>query len=223
MPQRLLPLVESEIYHVFNRGIENRVVFEDEDYYFRATQAINFYRYYSPPIKLTQLLALSTGRYIEVMDFLASQNELLIDILAYCLMPNHFHFLLRQKRPNGIALFLANFQNSYTRYFNTRKKRRGPIFLTQFKAKLIKNEGQLLHVSRYIHLNPYSARITETKDELKEYPWSSFTEYIENKKDGICEKETILSHFKTSKRYEIFVFDNADYQRTLQGIKSLLY
>ncbi|PIS23009.1 hypothetical protein COT49_02290 [candidate division WWE3 bacterium CG08_land_8_20_14_0_20_40_13] len=223
MPQRMLPLVNSEFYHVFNRGIENRTVFENEDYYLRAIQALDYYRHDSPPIKLSRLTELSVGRYLEVMEFLEKENSFLVDILSYCLMPNHFHFLLRQKKDNGIAIFLANFQNSYTRYFNTKNKRRGPIFLTQFKAKLIKSENQLFHVSRYIHLNPYSAKIVTTLDELEKYPWSSFKEYTERKVKGICEKEAVLSNFKTGERYKKFVFDNADYQRTLQEIKRLLY
>ena len=116
---------------------------------------------------------------------------------------------------------MSNFQNSYTRYFNTKHERVGQIFLRPFKAIRIHTEEQLLHVSRYIHLNPYSSSIVESIQELKDYPWSSLNEYLDPTKDGICEKEITLSYFKDSQSYAAFVLDQADYQKELEEIKHL--
>jgi len=220
MPSRKYPLVENSYYHAFNRVIENKPVFDDTHNCDQALQAIDYYRNADTPIKLSVLNGLSLGRYLEVLEYLESQKNLLVEIIAYCIMPNHFHFLLKQIKKNGIAKFLANFQNSFTRYYNTKNKRRGPIFLTQFKAKPVKSENQFLHISRYIHLNPYSAKIVKTQNELLEYPWSSLKEYATNDKKGICNKDAILSNLRTPQRYIEFVLDNADYQKSLQEIKT---
>lgn len=137
-------------------------------------------------------------------------------------MPNHFHFLLRQLVENGIPKFISNFENSFTRYFNTKHERVGPLFLDQFKGVRIETDEQLFHVSRYVHLNPYTSYVVKDLEVLKRYPWSSFSEYLVENQNGICEKETILSFFKNKKAYEQFVIDRADYQRELHKIQHLL-
>jgi len=145
-----------------------------------------------------------------------------IEILAYCLMPNHFHFLLRQVAVNGISKFAANFTNSYTKYFNTLNDRVGPLFQGAFKAVHIESDEQLMHVSRYIHLNPVSSFIIEA-DELEEYEWSSYPEYISKEESDVIEKHTILDLFSNKvELYRHFVLDYADYARKLENIKHLL-
>jgi len=137
-------------------------------------------------------------------------------------MPNHFHFLLRQERENGISKFLANFQNSFTKYVNTRHTRSGHLLQGQFKAVRTETESQLLHTSRYIHLNPYTSYLVRRIDELKMYPWSSLPQYIGNDEKGMCETKNILSSFPSKKKYLQFVRDQKDYQRTLKEIEHLL-
>jgi putative transposase len=73
-----------------------------------------------------------------------------VTVIAYCLMPNHFHLVLRQNEDGGISQYLADFQNSYTKYFDLKHRRSGAIFNRQFKAVLIESENQLLHLTRYI-------------------------------------------------------------------------
>ena len=135
-------------------------------------------------------------------------------------MPNHFHFLLKQTAEEGIAKFMSNFQNSYTRYFNTRHNRVGPLFQGPFRAVRVETDEQLLHLSRYIHLNPYSSFVVKNIKDLEEYQWSSFKEYL-GKEKGFCQKEIVMSFFKNPQDYRKFVFDQADYQRELQKIKHL--
>src|SRR3989344_7879200 len=122
MPGRILPLVNSEVYHVFNRGIDRRPTFITKAEYQRAIKSISFYRFAKPPLRLSKLLLLENKRQVEILESL-EKSEKLVEIISYCLMPNHFHFLLKQTQENGISKFLGNFQNSYTRYFNTRNKR----------------------------------------------------------------------------------------------------
>jgi putative transposase len=137
-------------------------------------------------------------------------------------MPNHFHILIKQKTDNGISKFMANIQNSYARYFNTKHKRIGPLFQGQFKAVKIESEEQLLHVSRYIHLNPYSSALVKNYEELEKYEWSSLKEYLNTTLFPFCSKDDIQEYFKKEGSYKEFVFDNADYQKRLEEIKHLI-
>jgi len=136
-------------------------------------------------------------------------------------MPNHFHVLLKQTSPDGITKFMSQLQNSYTRYFNTKYRRLGPLFLDQFGAVRIEKDEQLLHVHRYIHLNPYSSFIVKSLDGLLVYEWSSLKEYI-NQDAKLCVTDDILSYFKDKKHYLEFILDQADYQRKLKQIEHLL-
>lgn len=220
MPGRSTPIVTNEIYHVFNRGIDHRLTFTGNRELAHTMEVIAYYLFSTPPMRLSKFLKLSNEKRHEIMTQMVTKKERLIDILAFCLMPNHFHFLLKQLTNNGISRFASNLQNSYTRYFNIKHERTGPLFLDQFKAVRIETDEQLLHVSRYIHLNPYTSYVVKDIESLKKYPWSSLPQYIEEK-EGICEKETILGFYKTGKQYEQFVFDQADYQRKLDAIKHL--
>ena len=102
----------------------------------------------------------------------------IVDIGAYCLMPNHFHILLQQLQDNGISTFVRKLLNSYTRYFNTKNERIGPLFQGQFKAVRVESDEQLLHLTRYIHLNPLVGYVVK---DLRNFEWSSYLDYIKNK------------------------------------------
>jgi putative transposase len=117
---------------------------------------------------------------------------------------------------------MSNFANSYTRYFNTKNNRLGPIFQGKFKAVRIESNDQLLHVSRYIHLNPYTSYIVKNLEQIKKYPYSSLLEYLTQSKTNFYEKEIILTEFKNNLSYWNFLANHADYQRNLEKIKHLI-
>ncbi|MBI4039531.1 transposase [Candidatus Daviesbacteria bacterium] len=220
MPGRIVPLANGEVYHVFNRGINRQPTFINRRDYQRAQETINFYRFLKPPISLSKFLRLEDYKQDDVLKILKQSNKL-IEIFCYCLMPNHFHFLARQMSDKGIAKFLSNLQNSYTRYFNIRHERDGSLFLDQFKAVRIETDEQLIHVSRYIHLNPHTGYVVKTLEELERYPWSSFPDYL-NGQGQFTDLVFILSFFGSVRGYKKFVFDQADYQRKLKEIKHLV-
>ncbi len=168
---------------------------------------------------LSKFLRLDETKKQDVLKALR-QSKKLVDIFCYCLMPNHFHLLLRQKEDQGIAKFLSNLQNSYTRYFNISHERDGSLFLDQFKAVRTETDEQLVHISRYIHLNPFTGYVTKSLEELENYNWSSFPDYFK-KEDTFIEKDFILSFFKSSTQYKKFVYNQADYQRRLKEIEHL--
>lgn len=222
MPRRVVPLVSGEYYHIFNRSINKEPIFIKTRDCSRGLETITYYRFANPPTRLSYYLSLAPERRQEVLVSLKENAHRLVDVVTFTLMPNHFHFLLRQNEEQGISRFLAQFQNSYTRYFTTKYDRGGHLFQGQFKAVRIEDEEQLVHVSRYIHLNPYTSFVVKSLEELEKYSYSSLPEYLEDRADGICSREIILSHFSTLKKYRQFVFYHADYQRKLERIKHLI-
>lgn len=222
MPGRLVPLVEGQIYHVFNRGIDFRTTFSGLREFKRAQLLAHYYRFKTPPVRFSKFISLTKDIRDKWISDLTSADDKLVEVLAYCFMDNHFHFLLKQLTPNGISKFMANFQNSYTRYFNTKHERVGPLFLDQFKAVRIGTDEQLVHVSRYIHLNPLTAYLVKEFEDLKTYKWSSFSEYIGVPFLELTQPSEVMGFFKNKKSYEKFLSDQVDYQRELDKIKHLI-
>ena len=215
-------LAENEIYHVVNRGLDRRPVFLNHWDFIRAWRTLDFYRFKKSDLNLAKVLVLAKKAKENFLADLHKDNNKLIEVLSYCFMPNHFHFLLKQKQENGISTFLSNFTNSYTRYFNTRCKRRGRLFEGVFKAVRIETEEQLVHASRYIHLNPVVSSVVK-EYELDNYRWSSLPEYLGKQKElEICDKEVILNNFSSEQDYQTFVHDQIEYGRELESIKHLL-
>ena len=222
MPKRITPLVTDQYYHIFNRSINKEPIFVNTSDCNRAFTTLNYYKVKNPPIRLSYFLALGVDRRQEIVKSILTEGDKLVELIAFCLMPNHFHFLLKQTAENGTSIFLARFQNSYTRYFNTKHARQGHVFQGQFKAVRIEDEEQLLHVHRYIHLNPYTSYVVKTFEELEHYFYSSLPEYLGESSSEICTKDIILSQFRTRKAYKKFIFDQAKYQRKLDKIKHLI-
>lgn len=213
MARRTQILATGEIYHVFNRAIDKRPIFSSAIASNRIIELIRFYQRIRP-LRYSKLTAQQRRQLIDKKD-----GELLVEIICYCVMPNHFHLLIKQVRDGGITSFLRKVTDGYSRYFNLTHHRLGALFQGNFKAVRIVTNEQLLHVSRYIHLNPVTAYIVE-KENLREYKWSSYLEYI-NQITPFCSKEVILGQFHHSS-YEQFVLDNADHQRQLKKIRHLI-
>ncbi len=209
----------NHFYHVFNRGAGRQPTFKTKNDHERAITTLDFYQYEKPSLRLAKALVLNKKERESFFENLRKQPKL-VEIISYCLMPNHFHLLLRQKTNNGIPRFLSNFSNSYTRYFNIKQKRVGSLFQGIFKAVRIETDEQLIHVSRYIHLNPVVSLVVK-EDKLDIYPWSSFPEYLDPKIEAICNQQEILSFFPTRKAYRKFVHNQIEYAKKLEEIKHL--
>lgn len=220
MPARYIPFVNEHYYHIFNRGVNKQPIFNGLIDLKRFLSLIKFYSFKDYPIRFSKFLLLSSDQRKEIWARL-NNSQKYADTISYCFMPNHFHLILKQNIDKGISKFMANFQNSYTKYFNLKNDRVGHLFQGQFKAVKIDSEEQLLHVSRYIHLNPYSSGIVEGIEDLINYKWSSFPEYITDLQFEICSKDIVLTSFKNKQSYKNFTFDNADYQKNLENIKHL--
>lgn len=213
------PLVNEEYYHVFNRGVAKQNVFSSDSDYRQAILSLDYYQYSNLPMKLSRYKRLTIDGRSTVKSKIVDSNSKLVQIVAYVLMPNHWHFLLKQIADDGISHFIGQFCNSYTRYYNTKHSRVGHVFQGAFKSVHIESQEQLIHLSRYIHLNPYSASLVQ-KIGLIDYPWSSLPDYLKGQ-SNIVDMSSILSIFKSTEKYRGFVFDHADYARELERVKHL--
>jgi putative transposase len=188
--------VENGWYHLYNRGIEKRDIFLDEQDY---KVFLHYFKRY-----LTQ----SSDLVDEIKP--RFKNDLFdkIQLVSYCLMPNHFHLLVKQAEKNTIIDFMRALSNSYTHYFNQKYQRIGPLFQGAYKGILINEEPYLLHLSRYIHLNPLEIYNPAESGEVKprtrfhlvDYPYSSYGEYLGLRKTEWIHPDEILSFFKTAQR-----------------------
>lgn len=222
MPYRKSAIVSGEVYHVFNRAVASVPIFSINTNFLRFLDLINYYRFRNTPISFSKLRNINSEDREKILSNLVKENDQQVEILAFCLMDNHFHFLLKQIADRGIAKFIGNLQNGYAKYFNIKYKRYGPLFQPMFKAVRITTEEQLLHVSRYVHLNPSTGYLIEIKD-LEKYPWSSLSCYIkENLEYSFVSTEFILGLI-SKKKYRDFVYDQAEYQRKLADIKHLTF
>lgn len=222
MAGRKTVLATGEIYHIFNRGIASQPTFFDNRNFQRFLNAMIYYQNHQPPMKLSLFLTSSYEKREKFIQESLLKNDFWVENICYCLIANHFHFLLKQLKESGISHFMSNLTNSYTRYLNTKQKRNGPFFQGRFKAVRIETNEQLLHISRYIHLNPLTSYVVREKTDLENYIYSSFPEYLGKIKREICQKEVVLDQFRIREAYREFVFDQADHQRKLEVIKHLV-
>lgn len=219
---RKSPLRTGNIYHVFNRSVAGQSLFSDKRDYQRFCELINYYRFVSPGMRFSFYNRLEFNKKEEFMKSLMEEGQTQVLMYVFCLLPNHFHFVLKETVEEGIRKFLSNLQNSYARYFNTRRKRKGSLFQEMFKAIRIETDEQFIHVSRYVHLNPYTNFYVKEIYDLFNYPWSSLLGYLGEGRDFQFVTEEFLSSFYPNiGRLKAFTLDQADYQKKLKEIEYL--
>jgi putative transposase len=217
MAQVRFTLANEEYYHVFNRGVARQPIFKSKYDFKYALSALSYYRF-DTPMKLSNFQLLSAERKQQALQNLQS-GEKYVEIVAFVFMTNHFHLLLKQKKDGGISKYMSLFCNSYARYFNTKYQRGGPLFQGRFKSVHVETTEQLIHLSRYIHLNPVVSNMISEK-EIFDYEYSSFPEYISGNYK-IVSPQVVLEQFKSSEDYKKFVTDQIDYGKELEKIKHL--
>lgn len=217
---RKTPLESGEIYHIFTRSIANFQIFNNSDEFYRMMQLLRYYQY-NNDLRFSDFLEMklvqNSGFDIALKTITKDKNPI-VQIVAYCLMPTHPHLILKQLADKGISVFMSNVLNGYTRYFNTRHKRKGPLWESGFKNVLVDTDEQLLHLTRYLHLNPVTAHLTEKPEN---WTFSSFKECLLNSSSTvICGFRDILDIKPAS--YKKFVNDRVSYQQELAKIKKLM-
>ncbi|MEK7167352.1 MAG: transposase [Patescibacteria group bacterium] len=203
--------VENEIYHIFNRGVEKRKTFLDDKDYLRFIHDLfefnnedfvyNVAYYFNNKFKKTELERIKKQK---------KPRKLLVEILAFTLMPNHFHLLLKQKKENGIVKFMQKLGTGYTNYFNKKYERVGGLFQGRFKAIFVNEEIYFSILPFYIHTNPIdliygSSTPIDWKTQiefLENYRWSSYLDYIGKKNfPSLTSRDFILDFFGGEKEY----------------------
>jgi putative transposase len=192
-------------YHIYNRGVNKRLIFKDQKDYSTFLSYLQFYL--CPPLTLR-------GSSSQAHPPVAPSKQLKnysgeIQLLAYCLMPNHFHLMVKQNTDHGIDHFMRSLCTKYSRYFNTRHKRTGHLFQGIYKAVRITNEYQFTYLTKYIHRNPLA--LPSCKDDprrLVSYKYSSYPNYLHLFTQTWIHPDDILVYFsKTNHRlsYQNFV------------------
>lgn len=133
-----------------------------------------------------------------------------LDLVAYCLMPNHFHMLVYQHQQGAMAAFMRSLLTSYSRYFNARHHRSGSLFESRYKASLIEEDSYLLHITRYIHLNPR---------QWRSYEWSSLQYFLQQSQETWIRPNRALELFDDVKDYEQFVADYTGHKQMMDILK----
>lgn len=221
------PLLKNHIYHIYNRGVDGRKIFIDEDDYFRFIHDLFEFNDTAPAIAFNYKFSEIRSQKIDGRK----PRKLLAHLLTFSLMPNHFHLLLEQKEENGISDFLRKLGVGYAMYFNHKYKRSGALFQGRFKAVLIKDEAHFIHLPYYIHANPLDLKAPrwrsgeidnreEAMEFLENYRWSSFLDYTGKKNfPSVTQRDLLLNisggeseykkHFIDWLRHmDIKIFDN---------------
>lgn len=194
---------ENGFYHVYNRGVEKREIFLDEQDYAVFLSYLKFYLSPPPPQKIKFDLEPKVYPSRELKNF----NDQ-IELMCYCLMPNHFHFLIRQNERTSMTKFIRSLSTRYSMYFNRKYERVGSLFQGRYKAVSVESEQQLLYLSHYIHRNPTPT--SRSVLEVENYRYSSLRNYLEKINQVWVKTDLISSYFSKSNpnlTYRAFVFD----------------
>lgn len=189
--------IENGYYHIYNRGVEKRKIYLDEQDFRTFLSYMKIYL--SPKIDSTIEVARNGNSDYKNQDKAISEIYKLsnfynkIDLISYVLMPNHFHLELRQKNKKEIEFFMRSLITKYSKYFNKKYERVGPLFQGRYKAVLIQNSEYLLYLNKYIHLNPVELLVEG--QSLIQYPWSSYPAYLKKINIGWLKTDFIGKNF----------------------------
>ncbi|MCX6757015.1 MAG: transposase [Candidatus Nomurabacteria bacterium] len=196
MPSRTIPLITAEYYHIYNRGNSKQIIFHDDQ----------DHKYF-----MHLLLIVNNSKRVKsgITKQSADSEEVVISIGAYCLMPNHFHILIKQEKEGGITLFMQKLLTGYVGYYNKKYKRTGSLFEGRFKSKHANLDTYLKYLFSYVHLNPLKIidknwKTTKLHNKhfsfLREYQYSSFQEYFTGNFE-IVNKEVFPNYFPTKSSF----------------------
>lgn len=203
---RKIHFCPGEYYHIFNRGVQKSDIFTNDSDRVRFLFLI---LYLQAPITINNISTF-VGRYIKHSVFNSPYERTVtaqkivdtraVELICFTLMPNHFHLLVREKEVGGVSLYLQRIQNAYSKYINVKYRKSGHVFQGPFRAVHIEDNEQLLYTSAYIHSNP--RELKEWKKNFKQYPWSSFCDYIQkNRWEELLACSYLLDQYKSADEY----------------------
>jgi REP element-mobilizing transposase RayT len=195
---RKIKFSNNEFYHIFNRGVEKRNIFnnkKDLERFLKSMKAFNS--------------VLPIGSLYEQSFQKDKIKNPLVNFIAFSLLPNHFHFILEQVYEGGISEFMKRLMGGYTWYFNQKNKRSGVLFQGRFKANHIDSNEYLLHSSVYVNLN-HKQKLGGWTAKSRELIKSSWEEYLDKTKESFCDKDIVLNQFNNPEEYKEFALSSLE-------------
>ena len=220
---RKIELANEEYYHIYNRGVEKRNVFLDASYYERFLLSMNLLNNKQDGLMIGWRDYKKSNKNAVLNDFLKlsfrkTARVPLVDIVAFCLNPNHYHFILKQVAERGIEKFMHKIGISYSKYFNERNDRSGSLFQGTFKSSHINSNEYLLYLSAYVNMNNFIHGYSSKSD----WTYSSLLEYLGKRECDFINISPVADQFGSRKEYEKFAHDNALYMRENKELKKYL-
>ena len=203
-------MANEECYHIFNRGVDKREVFADAKDYERFVLSMILMNDEQDGLMIRWRNFRKSHANSSMDEFLRlnlSERKKLVEIIAYCCNPNHYHFILKQLGDKGIERFMQRISTGYTMYFNEKNNRSGSLFQGRFKSNHIDSSELLLHISAYVNCNSEIHGI----EQAEKYPWCSFPDYIGIRKNGIINKNIVLDEFNNANQYKDFAVSYIKY------------
>lgn len=185
-------------YHIYNRGVEKRDIFLDKQDYVRFLRGVREFNSIEPVGSLYQKDKASEKGVENPIGCSTPLRQ--VEIISYCLMPNHYHFLVKQLIENGISEFMKKLGGGYTNYFNYKNNRSGVLFQGGFKAIEVKSYAHFLKLAVYVNCNYEIHKMGKSENWM----WSSYLDYIGVRNGTLCNKDIILKEFGDSYNYKIF-------------------
>ena len=195
------PFVIGQYYHIYNRGTDKRVIFMDKFDLWRFLQSMDEFNTLEPIGSIFENKYNKKGN-----DQLGSSTSKLVDIICYCVNPNHYHFILSPLVENGIEKFMQRLGTGFTKYFNEKYKRNGVLFQGRYKSIFINSDEYLIYLSAYINLNNkiHLLGSSTSKSGQKGYCKSSWEEFLGEIKENVCNKNIILDRYGNVADYKEF-------------------
>jgi putative transposase len=204
---RKIKFANNEYYHIYNRGVDKRQIFSSQYDLSRFFQGMSEFNTLDPIGSLYENSFQKKGNtQLGSLASKSKKSDKLVGFTAFCLNPNHFHFILEQLEENGIEKFMHRLSTGYTKYFNQKHKRSGSLFQGTYQAVHIDSNEYLLHLSVYVNLN---FRVHKIENHLF---MSSWREYQKKSRFNFCDKDAVLGQFKNRDEYKRYV------KMTLPGI-----
>jgi len=191
MSKRQVAFLPGQYYHVYNRGANRKTIVRSNENYLFLLRRIKKYAV-----------------------------EFRVTVIAYCLMPNHYHFLLRQDSEATISAFMQAVFNSYTKAFNKMYERTGTLFEERFRAIAIEKYGYLLHLCRYIHRNPVEAGLVT---HPAQWPFSNYLEWVSQRNGTLVDMEFVRENFPSPADYENFVTTYVPPEKADKVLEGLIF
>lgn len=204
--KRNVIIAPDEYYHIYNRGVGKQIIFHQTNDYLRFIFLLCHFQFTDTIPHLSRAI----GNFQEDLSrlgqhpVLAKRGKRIVDLVAFCVMPNHFHIIVKESLEGGIPTYMQRVLNAYAKYYNTKYERAGHLFQGPYQAVHISNNHQMLYLSAYLHRNP--REMSDWFHKSEHYPWSTYQDYVlDNRWGQFIVPEIIISQFANKRKYKYFV------------------